>query len=308
MANGGASVGSILSGAFRLFKEQPVTVAIWIGIFVAYGLLSNALLLGGFGTDLEALRSGQVSPASAIGAGLLGALLGLLFFAVMSCAIFRAILRPEDGGFAWLKFGMDEFRMMGLYLILIVVGGFFALIAGLVVFFMVGGAALAAGAMPGAGTVLFMFLFMLLLFVGLVYVLVRLSLVGPLTFLRRRIAIDDGWALSRGNFWKLFLVYLVLGIIMMVLQMVVPSIPGQPGFMQVLQNFGDPDAMQAMQQVEIGSITIAAMLPYVLIASIVQAIAHVLNNGAISTAVRELLHDEGEVLDDEVERTGQIFE
>lgn len=304
-----ASVGSIVGGAFRPFRDQPASVAIWALIYIAFTVGTGALAVQGISSDLAGLQSGMISPMNAIGGGLLIAFLALLFAAIMNCAIYRLVLRPGDGGFASLKVGGDEFRMMGLYLILIVAGIFLGLILALLMVFVMGGAALAGGGSGGAG--LFAALVMIAMFVGIIYFAVRLSLVFPMTFLRRRIAIDDGWALSRGYFWKLFLAYLVIWVILIVIQTVVPQAPGQASFIETVQAFRDPAAMQALQarQAEaVGSFNLMTMLPFLLMSAVVQVITNVLTNAASATAVREILHDQGEVLDDEIEETARIFE
>ena len=303
------SVGSILNGAFRLFKEQPVAVAIWGALVIGYSLAISALAIGGISADFEALRTGAISPVSAIGMGLVFGALALLCAAVLSCAIYRAVLRPEEGGFAFLRVGADEFRMFGLYLIMIVAGIFVGVILMLFAMFAIGGSVLASGG--GAGGFGFGMLIALALLVVGIYIAVRLSLIFPMTFVRRQISIDEGWSLSRGNFWTLFLAYLVIWIILIVLQMVLPQAPGQVSFFETISAMRDPDALQAAQARQldtVASITFMSMLPYVLISSLVQVFSNVVTNAASATAVRELLRDQGEVLDDDINATAQIFE
>lgn len=302
------SVGSILNGAFRLFREQPAIVAIWAGLHIIYGVAAGSLVLAGFVTDFEAMRTGAVSPLGGFGAIILLGFVGLLAVSVMNCAIYRAILRPEERGFAWLRLGSDEFRMFGLYLIFIAIGIFAVLIVGLIMFMTVRGAGVAMGGGGGFGIgMLFVVVFGLLA----VYVSIRLSLVAPMTFVRRKISVDEGWGLSSGRFWTLFLAFLVIWIILIAIQMFVPSMPGQPGFLEAIRSIGDPDAMRTIEAGELataGSLGFAAMLPYLLISSLVQVISTVTTNAAAATAAREFLRDDGEVLDDDIETTAQIFE
>lgn len=304
-----ASVGSILNGAFRLLKDEPVTVAIWAGIFIAYTVGSSALALSGLAFDAEALRSGAVSPMNAIGLGLALAVVALLFVSVMSCAVYRAVLRPEEGGFAWLRLGSDEFRMAGLYILMTFIIAFLGLILGLGFFFVAGGSALMTGG--GGGSIGIAILLAVICGLFFIYASIRVSLIFPMTFLRRQISIDEGWGLSRGRFWTLFLAYLVIGIIMLVINMFIPGIPGQPDFFSTIRSLQDPGAREAIEGQQLAaaaSATILTMLPYLLLASVVQIFSHVVSNSASATAVREFLRDDGEVLDGDVERTAQIFE
>lgn len=303
-----ASVGSILSGAFRLFREQPVTVSIWAALFIAYTVCSSALMLSGWMFDAQALQAGTISPVTAIGLGLGFGIFALLFMAVLSCAVYRAILRPEEGGFAYLRFGSDEFRMAGLYLLVGLVGGFVVLIFGLGAFFLMGGAALAGGG--GAGGIGIGLIFVLALFLAGIYIFTRLSLIFPATFLRRQMAIDEGWGLSRGRFWTLFLAFLVIWVILIAVQLFAPAIPGQPDFFSTIRAMqtGGVEAMEAQQLNAAATLSLVSLLPYLLISAVVQLFSHVVGNSATATAVREFLRDDGEVLEDDIERTAQIFE
>ena len=49
-----------------------------------------------------------------------------------------------------------------------------------------------------------------LMWVGAVFVLVRLALVLPITVLEGRYKFDQSWSLTRGNFWRLVGLWLVV--------------------------------------------------------------------------------------------------
>ncbi|WP_204270332.1 hypothetical protein, partial [Klebsiella aerogenes] len=53
----------------------------------------------------------------------------LLLVVVLMNAVFRAMLRPQEGGFAFMRLGMDEFRMLGL-VVLVCIGVFAAVLIG----------------------------------------------------------------------------------------------------------------------------------------------------------------------------------
>lgn len=304
-----ANVGSILSGGFRLFKEQPISVIIWAVVFALYSFATTALAMGGMAYNFEAMRVGAVSPAAAFGAIFLFGAIALVFWSVMLCAVYRVMLRPDERSFAGLRLGMDELRMIGLFLILVVAGIFLAIVFSLFFALVLGGTLAATGG--GGGSVLLIILIYLAFLVGMIYFAVRFSLVFAMTFVRRRIAIDAGWALTRGNFWTLFLVYLVLFVIMLVLYSVL-ILPFSGPFMgEMMQAMRNPEAMQSAQaqaQLDLAARPIMVTIVLTLLSAIVQAVLHALNGGAAATAVRELLRDQGEVLDDDIEATAQIFE
>jgi len=307
-----ANVGSILGGAFRLFKEQPVAIAIWTVVFALYGFASSGAALGGTSAqlaDLEALRSGAISPLGMVGAFSLVILLALVFSAVMACAVYRVVLRPDERSFGGLRLGMDELRMMGLFLILIVAGIFLGLVVGLLLMLVFGGAIAATGG--GGGTVLLIGILYFAMILACIYVGVRLSLIFPMTFVRKRIAIDEGWALTRGRFWTLFLVFLVVFVLMIILYLTAVAPFSGPFLGEMIQAMKNPEAMQSAQAQEAASLAaqpLTTMILLTVLGAIVQAIGHALNGGAAATAVREFLRDDGEVLDDDIEATAQIFE
>lgn len=301
-----ASVGSILAGGFRLYQEQPVIVAIWAVLHIAYAVGLVAIASAGIVTDFGAPGVGAASPLEALGMALLFGLISLFAMSVINCAIYRAILRPDEGGFAWLRVGSDEFRMFGLYLILIAIG----IIIGLVVVLLMMAVMAALGMARGVGGS-FGILFVAIIAVIGIYLSVRLAMISPTTFLRRRIAIDEGWGLSSGRFWTLFLALLVIWVIVMALQMLAPTVPGQPGLLDTIRAMSAAGSLEALQDqpaVVADTLSFAAMLPYVLIAALVQAFSTVTYGAAAATAVREFLRDDGEVLDDDIQATAQVFE
>lgn len=307
-----ANVGSILGGAFRLFRDQPVAIVIWAVVFALYSFATSGVMLGGAGAQfgmMEALRSGAVSPLNIAGAGLLIIALSLAFSSIMACAVYRVVLRPDERSFGGLRLGMDELRMMGLFLILIVAGIFLGLIFILVFALLLGGTFAATGG--GGGSVLIIALLYIAMLCGFIYLGVRLSLIAPMTFVRRRIAIDAGWALTRGRFWMLFLVFLVIIVLTLVLYSVAVAPFAGPFLGEMVRAMSNPESLRSAQAQEVSMLAaqpLATTILLTVLGAIVQAIGHALYGGAAATAVRELLRDEGEVLEDDIEATAQIFE
>jgi hypothetical protein len=169
----------------------------------------------------------QFSPASIQSTALLFDIIyypiAIAFGTMFYCGVYRAVLRPKEGGFAYLKFGADEWRIILLMIIFV--------IAAMVIFFvgiiLIG---LLMAALGGLGS--FATLARILLFVALVcayfWVAVRLCLVVPFTFGERKIDIGAAWRLTGGNFWRLLgmtllIVLMWFGIILAcVLVMLIP--------------------------------------------------------------------------------------
>lgn len=197
---------------FRLTREQPKTLLIWAAFNLIVSVVSLVLMISIGGSSLQAMMEmeqagAEADPAQALqlleGLGLVYALVlpvALITQSMLGAAVYRAILRPADGGVGYLRLGGDELRLIGLsiiYFLLTVVGMVvITFVAGLVVGLL--GAAIGAGgaALLGVGVGLF---------IGglMIYVIVRLSLAGVITFAQRRIAVFDSWALTRGQFWNM---------------------------------------------------------------------------------------------------------
>ena len=211
---------------FRLTREQPKTLLIWAAFNLIVSVLSLVLLIGFGGSSLQAMMEmeqagAEADPAQAMemlrSLGVVYAMIlpvALLTQSMLGAAVYRAILRPADSGLGYLKLGGDELRLTALsliYFLLMMVGVVVVtLIAGLVVGLL--GAVIGAGgaALLGVGVGLF---------VGglMIYVVVRLSLAGVITFAQRRIAVFDSWGLTRGQFWNMTGAYvLTLAAIMVI--------------------------------------------------------------------------------------------
>lgn len=199
---------------FRITREKPRVLLIWAGFYLIISLLMPVLLVTMGGQNLMALEAQANNPNADPQAALdnlaaLGPLyailipMGLAVQAVLAAAVYRAILRPEDTGFGYLRLGQDELRLTVLTLIY-----FLLSLAAVTIVVLLGGigAGMAYGLLgsPLFGVGLGLFFLGLLL-----YVAVRLSLAPVITFAERRISVFDSWALTKGQFWKLLGAYIL---------------------------------------------------------------------------------------------------
>lgn len=307
-----ASVGSIVGGAFRLFRERPATVAVWAGIYALLGVGMALLMRPSLEAALASgtLEGGTGGPFAMFGWSIVLIWIGsALFYAVMTCAVFRAILRPSESGFASLRVGMDELRWLGLALLLGIGLFIIALVAMLVFGVVLGGLVVATGG--GAASAIIGFLVWLGVVCGCIYLWVRLSLIFPVTFVRRHMAVDEAWALTRGRFWTLFASYLVVWIITFAILMIVIWPYLAPYIEAARQGIHNPEAIQQLQREQMEkqlNMPITTMLLMGIVNALVSTVAHVLGIGVTASATRELLLDSGEVPEGEAESTAAIFE
>jgi len=212
---GQVSVRVVLGGGFGLLRARPAAVMIWGLIYGAANVALSFAIRAGLRLQPDPTPGTGAGAAPPMGAGLLVSLLFLALFLILLTAAMRSVLRPSEPGFAWLRFGMDELRQIGLSLFLMIlfyVGLFIAaiataLVAGLLIASF--GIGLALYLVAGLATAA---LVALIAWLG-----VRLSLAFPLTLLRGSITISESWRLTRGRFWPLFggllLIYILLTIL-----------------------------------------------------------------------------------------------
>jgi hypothetical protein len=213
----------------------------WLPQLIIVGLLAFGMLP--VMSDVLAAQSGQP------GATPPGAAVALLFPAylvimVMICsqmvAVAQTALSPsENGGWFHLPFGEPVWRLIGAYIlfILIFVGAALGMaFAGFLLGATIGGASATAGNGVGAAIALIAALVPLMIYALFIFVAVRLgALLTPVVVAEKSIGLRRSWTLTRGNFWRLFAIFLLVFLPFMAVEMVaifalMPSLPVmQPG-------------------------------------------------------------------------------
>lgn len=218
---------------FHLARREPKAILAWSLVQLILGIAVNVVSLP-FLRPLMALQAqqaaGPLSPAQMKSAmepllGVLGALIPieLAAISVMSAAVYRAVLRPEDKGLARLRLGGDELRMAILWIEL---GFLFWIVAfAVMVLFLVGatalGAAMKADATNMVGMVVLAYLVVL---VVMAWLSVRFSMAGPMTFATRRVHLFASWKMTQHRAWQLFGCYLLTFVFMMIILLVQLSV------------------------------------------------------------------------------------
>jgi len=222
---------------FRLVRREPRTIAIWaVFSLVASVALMAAMIAAGFGRVMGASTQGTMTPEALTGflAGEAIAIGGAILIAsIMGAGVYRAVLRPAESPLTRLRLGGDELRLILLSLImgLVFTGLTIALVIPVVLLGVaigVAGFAGHGGGEPNAGAmvgiVLVVLLGYLLVFAGLVFFAVRLSLAGVMTFAERRLRVFESWRLTKGRFWRLLGCYGLAVVLMLPIYMVMMTL------------------------------------------------------------------------------------
>jgi hypothetical protein len=290
----------IIGGAFRLIRERPSSVLVW---GVIYSLTAFALGYVWMSAMAPMNAMGpHPDPGAALGAVgsllgriLLGELVVLCVYTILQTAALRAVLRPDEGGPASIRLGGDEARMIGLAIFL----GFLFVLGYAVATIILGMLAAAVGMAAGAPAAMapVMAVGLLLILGLLLFFWVRVSLAFPLTLMRGRFALGEGWRLSRGHFWTLLGGYLVLSLIVLVI-VLGGSFALQAGYWSQLMRGGvtGPAAQQAAQVQMAAQYSFGLpMLLTLLLGTVMGGLTIAFTGGAVATAARALAEDQSGV-------------
>jgi len=207
------SISDVAFTGFAVVRHRPRAVLVWVVALVLISGSYSAIVTTQFGPVMLQMSSlsstqrqdpaqamallNQLAPLYAV-----SLLYSLIIYPFLFATMNRAVLRPKDSAFGYIRFGADEFRQLGLvlmYMGLILASWIGATIIGTIVAIAIGAATQQA--------VLGLFITLGLLIVAYIYFGVRLSLASAETFASGKISLFGSWTLTRGRFWPVFGAY-----------------------------------------------------------------------------------------------------
>lgn len=231
-----SSSGAVSAG-FDLIGKRPVSVILWGVVYLLILLVPTGLVLAWLASDLPSLlkdlQAAQAraanEPAAFPPMGVFRLQMRLMLLqpvlvvatlgarALVTGAIFRAVLEPENRAYASLRFGKAE-----LWLALLLFAKEFILGVFILGVFLSGAILAVLGWMlsgvvpePWTGWVRALLIFASVIGVVVVsiWLVLRLSLAAPMTFAEKEFRLFESWTLTRGHSWRLLGVALLLGLI-----------------------------------------------------------------------------------------------
>ena len=275
-----------------MVRRHPLAILFW---GVAY-LIFMVALFGLFGSTLatmlattQSLEGAQPSPQEmeALGGTYLNFMglmlpLAIVLGAVLNAAVARAVLRPQDKAFGYMRLGGDELRVLAVTVLLAIV---FAAVT-MVLFTIVGVlGGLAAQANQGVG-ILVGVLTGLCAVAVIVWLAVRLSLAIPVTLAEKRISPFASFAMTKGHSLSL-LGMAVIAVIMSLLVSILGTIIALPITMATggLQQLAEMDGQTTAQILQAAG---PGLLAYGAVQSIFSALQVAVIYAPFSAAYRDL--------------------
>lgn len=276
---------------FRLVRRNPMALVAWTLLYAVLSLasvfaMSNAIdPMIAWGERAEALENATPSPTPAevmavfqdFGEVILSLAwllpVSLVVGAVLMAAVARAVLNPRAGGFGYLRLGMDELRVFVVTLVL----GILMVCAWLAVWLLIAVLAGIAGATGATWLWLFVVLGGLAGVAAIVWLAVRLSLAVPMTVAENRYAFFDSFGLTRGRFWPLLGMTVIVIVMVLVVQLLSSIVTMPLAIMtgQEMWTFGassDPEALRAALDIS---------NPWVIASAIAEAVVYALIVGVM---------------------------
>lgn len=227
-------IGEAAFCGFGVIRRKPLAVLVWgLMLFVLAILpIFGGLALAGpaFETLMREITTGAEPSfesmmrlhASMMAMNPLLTVLGLVSRVLLMCAIFRAVLEPQDDRFFYVRLGKTEL-FVGLVFVCLVIVLVIAMMAVMGVGAAIAIAAFSASESAGVAVIIVAVLAMIGL---MVWLGLRFSMALPMTFEARDFRLFESWTLTRGRVGSLFLLGLLVVVVVMLVELVMFALGG----------------------------------------------------------------------------------
>ena len=233
-----------------MIRREPLAVLVWGGLVLvvfflpliglSWGMLSQ---FSGFlkaatgqsatassGADTAMMAQMMQLQSQVIVLDVVGSLFGVALHAVISGAVFRIVLEPENKGFFFLRVGPQEL-WLGLLFLTQAILGYIVLFVGILAVGLLAGLGYAIGSSGGssAGAVASILIGVvggLGVFGALIWAGLRLSMAAPLSFTDRQFRLFESWDFTRGQSWRLLGMFALVVLIIIGLELVLYAVLG----------------------------------------------------------------------------------
>jgi hypothetical protein len=201
---------------FRLMRREPRATLVWALLWLAALLSSASVAASGAKVVVSEHRAFRNFSDITHSFGPFAAVfvcLFLLVWATTTVATYRAVLRPHDRRYFFLRLGIDELRVAVMtvvtFVLVLVFGGAPAYLLYVIASPFMRAIPALAREIATLGAILTVCLD--------IWLGVRLSLLAVETFAERRFHLAAYWPLTRGKFWYLFIAYFIFFLIFFLL-------------------------------------------------------------------------------------------
>jgi len=201
---------------FRVMRREPRAVLVWGLLWLGALLAAAAAVASGERIVVSNRRTIRSLAEIVHGFGPFAAVFVVLFllvWATTTVATYRAVLRPGDRRYFFLRLGVDELRVaimtVTAFILVLAFGGIPAYLLYLLVSPIMRALPAFTREIATGGALATVCVD--------VWLGVRLSLIAVETFAERRFHLTAYWPLTRGRFWYLFLVYFLFFLMFFVL-------------------------------------------------------------------------------------------
>jgi hypothetical protein len=278
---------------FRVVRRKPTALIWWAALYFLLSVASLAAMGANADAWIEFVRISEQmeqTPAGqpptqeefmALFNAMFGAIasfawllpLQLIVTSVLTAAIARAVTRPGESAFGYMRLSMDEVRVFVVTLVLAIV-----LFAAWCAAFLGVGVLMGVAFGIGEAWAGLLVLAGMVAAVGLmIWLMVRWSLAVPITVAEKRMAFFDSFAVTKGRFWGLLGMAILAGIMAIVIGLLSTVVVAPLTMMSGVSMFGgmsgdDPTAMLEAYR---------TFNPWMLVTALVNAVVYALTVGVV---------------------------